>query len=232
MIDSIKGQLQELIDSANATTGNADTNLTDGVNSLIEGYGGGGIQLPEDMLEGLENGYDVMFYDENNKGLAFYSVKQGHAINPPVYNCNRWQDSNGTVVVFPYIPEADIVLYANNESYASQLYGYYGVDSVVYPYLAIYRTSTTLRIMFAKTYDYYMSDGYCGLGTVLYQNITASTDVGDIEGVVSACCSVEANLTSYGQFGCPNSQTYYTNFDMNKLSDYFSYTTSRYRLDE
>lgn len=41
-IQSIKGQLQELIDSANATTGNADTNLTDGVNSLIEGYGSGG----------------------------------------------------------------------------------------------------------------------------------------------------------------------------------------------
>lgn len=228
-IQTVKTQIQSLIDLANTTTGNQDTNLTDGVNALVGGYGQGG---SGGSLEGLENGYDVMFYDENNEGLAFYSIKQGHAINPPEYDCKRWEDSDGTVVIFPYTPLADIILYANNETYASQLYSYYGVDSVLYPYLAIYRTSTTLRIMFGKTYDYYFSDGYCGLGTVLYQNIVANTDAGDIEGVVSACCSVEANLTSYGQFGCPNSQTYYTNFDMNKLSDYFSYTTSRYRLDE
>lgn len=36
--NSVKTQIQSLIDSANATTGNQDTNLTDGVNALIEGY--------------------------------------------------------------------------------------------------------------------------------------------------------------------------------------------------
>lgn len=39
--NSVKAQIQSLIDSANATTGNTDTNLTDGVNALIGGYGQG-----------------------------------------------------------------------------------------------------------------------------------------------------------------------------------------------
>lgn len=33
---------QALIDLANTTTGNSDTNLTDGVNALVSGYGQGG----------------------------------------------------------------------------------------------------------------------------------------------------------------------------------------------
>ena len=41
-IDSIKEHSQTLIDLANTTTGNTDTNLTDGVNALVEGYGQGG----------------------------------------------------------------------------------------------------------------------------------------------------------------------------------------------
>ena len=87
--DAIETSVSDLLDLANTTTGNTDTNLTDGANALVSGYGQGGIQLPEDMLEGLENGYDVMFYDENMRGLAFYSIKQGHAINPPIYNTEK-----------------------------------------------------------------------------------------------------------------------------------------------
>lgn len=45
--DSIKTQIQSLIDSANAKTGKTDTNLTNGVNSLIEGYGVGGLEPVE-----------------------------------------------------------------------------------------------------------------------------------------------------------------------------------------
>ena len=45
-LGTIKAQIQELLDSANAVTGNEDTNLTDGVNSLIEGYGGVKLDIP------------------------------------------------------------------------------------------------------------------------------------------------------------------------------------------
>ena len=41
-INTVKAQIQSLIDLANTTTGNQDTNLTDGVNALISGYGQGG----------------------------------------------------------------------------------------------------------------------------------------------------------------------------------------------
>lgn len=46
---SVKIKIQDLIDSANATTAKDDDNLTDCVNSLIEGYGQGGI--PEILTE-------------------------------------------------------------------------------------------------------------------------------------------------------------------------------------
>ena len=40
--EKVKAQMRSLIDLANETTGNQDTNLTDGVNALVEGYGQGG----------------------------------------------------------------------------------------------------------------------------------------------------------------------------------------------
>lgn len=109
-------------------------------------------------LDGLANGYDVMFYDENNEGLAFYSIKQGHTINPPVYNCKNWQDANGGVIVFPHTPNADAIFYANNSTYADQLYKFYGVDKGIYPYLIIEHGGTNtngngfvlVRIWFAS----------------------------------------------------------------------------------
>ena len=36
-INSVKTQIQSLINLANETTGNTDTNLTDGVNALVSG---------------------------------------------------------------------------------------------------------------------------------------------------------------------------------------------------
>lgn len=41
-IQTVKTQIQSLINLANTTTGNTDTNLTDGVNALVSGYGQGG----------------------------------------------------------------------------------------------------------------------------------------------------------------------------------------------
>ena len=64
-------QMQSLINLGNGKTGKQDTTVTDVVNSLCARY------LPEGTLEGLENGWDIMFYDEHNDGLAFYSIKKG-----------------------------------------------------------------------------------------------------------------------------------------------------------
>lgn len=173
-VNTVKAQIQRLINKANETTGNTDTNLTDGVNALVSGYGQGGIQLPEDMLEGLENGYDVMFYDENSKGLAFYSIKSGHAINPPVYSCKNWQDANGGIVTFPYTPSANAIFYANNNTYASMLYQYYGIDSAVYPYICIdylQSTNKSITVCFFKTH---------GVANGCENNITATVTLDSV----------------------------------------------------
>ena len=148
-INTVKAQIQSLIDLANTTTGNQDTNLTDGVNALVGGYGQGG---SGGSLEGLENGYDVMFYDENNEGLAFYSIRQGNSINPPPYNCKNWENADAEIIEFPYTPTEDVILYANNSTLASTLYKHYGVDAGTYPYCWIimrFKTSYWIGVGFS-----------------------------------------------------------------------------------
>ena len=44
--DNVKLKIQGLINKSNETTGNADTDLTSAVNSLVEGYGKGGGEQP------------------------------------------------------------------------------------------------------------------------------------------------------------------------------------------
>lgn len=45
--DSVKAKLQGLITAANTKTGNSDADLTTAVNTLIDGFGQGGVKLPE-----------------------------------------------------------------------------------------------------------------------------------------------------------------------------------------
>lgn len=220
---SIKAQLQKLIADANTKTERTDADLTSAVGALIEGYG----KLPEGTLEGLENGYDVMFYDENNDGLAFYSIKQRHSINPPVYNCKNWQTANGAIITFPYTPNADAIFYALVETYADQLYEFYGIDKGVYPYLYI-RHQSGLNywwVFFGKT----KTDNY--LHDVMYQrfkNGNAMADATDIPSVIKYVTSIITTLSSADSGGLvdDSANVYYTNFDTElTVSEY-------YRLDQ
>lgn len=106
-------------------------------------------------LDGLANGYDVMFYDENNEGLAFYSIKSGQAINPPMYSVSNWIDQDGVAIVFPYTPTADITLWADNSTLSALLYDHFAVSPEEYPYIVIdYRlngASNASLFGFAKT---------------------------------------------------------------------------------
>ena len=171
-INTVKAQIQSLIDLANTTTGNTDTNLTDGVNALVSGYGQGG---SGGTLEGLENGYDVMFYDENNEGLAFYSIKEGQAINPPMYSVANWIDQNGVAIVFPYTPTADISLWADNSTLSALLYDHFAISPEEYPYIAIQiRNGTgteTTGIAFAKTMK--MTTNASNVTSVSYSDVKA-----------------------------------------------------------
>lgn len=236
-INTVKAQIQSLIDLANTTTGNTDTNLTDGVNALVGGYGQGGIQLPEDMLEGLENGYDVMFYDENNKGLAFYSVKQGHAIQPPEYQVEVWQTSDGANVTFPYLPTSDVSLYANSGTYADQLYKFYGVDKGAYPYvgLSTYTGGSPATLMFGTGIGDNTTKSLSLSPPILMASVPSYLSIADYTNVQSVVDEVMVKIpkdilqessSGYG-FATGTTVYHYLNFDSNLTK-----TKGKYRLDE
>lgn len=225
--------LTSFADQARRIGGTTDKLTTAQMIGIFEGArsSGGG------SLEGLENGYDVMFYDENNEGLAFYSIKQGHTINPPVYNCKNWQNTDGGVITFPYTPSADAIFYANNNTYASQLYKYYGVDSGVYPYLGIiYVVSSSLRtitIVFGDTITKTISTGITFSNTMSGRGTyTTQVDKNDIEAVCSMAMELIPTLTEnkYKELGGGGSDVFgYTNFEM---SDKVTALGGYYRLDE
>lgn len=183
---------------------------------------------------GIENGHNVMFYDENSEELAFYSIKQGHSIEAPIYTCKAWQTEDGTSVSFPYTPIGDLVVYANNDSYASTLYGFYNIDPVTYPYLLIEVLNSNLYIYFAKTIlralAHYLEfqTGYKGYVSVSH----GLTDFSDIASVVSAITQHIPTLTyqsSSFAAGSGENKYEYSNFDTNRTDPV---PLGSYHLDE
>ena len=100
--DSIKAQIQNLISTANATTGKSDTNLTTAITSLISGYGGSG-----DVT------YNGLRYNEGTSYIEM--VKGGMIIN---HNCGFVPD------IFILYPKFEVTVGSANEEVA--FIGYYG----------------------------------------------------------------------------------------------------------
>lgn len=173
-------------------------------------------------LEGLENGYDVMFYDENNEGLAFYSIKQGQKVmNAPDYIASEWRLEDGTTIEFPYVPTSDLNVYAYiRKSWAKQLYEHYNIDPSVYPYLAIYvyKNKETKNYFYVAFGSAIATDG---------RELTAPTYIGakykyssvDYYDVDSVMNWILSNVTVSSQtYGTSNNDSsdyyYYTNYDI------------------
>lgn len=199
--------------------------------------------LPTDMLDGLEDGWDVMFYDEYKRGLASYSIKKGHAINPPVYTCKNWQNADKEVITFPYKPTEDVIFYALNLTYADLLYEHFGVDKGVYPYVMVQVIHKTTNSSYPYTYKIAFFDTITksinqprlvGVNS----NISQSThdyyisDLANVEEVVNAIKERVTTINSSYSADIVDENsttlfyTHYTNFDYS-----FNYST-HYRLDE
>lgn len=201
--------LKAIADSIRTKTGKTDLITPENMPSEIDGISSGG---------GLENGYDVMFYDENNEALAFYSIKQGHSIESPIYDCKAWQMEDGTGVSFPYTPTGDLVVYANNDTYASQLYAFYNIDPVIYPYLIITAgRGTNIMIRFGQSIGNNTTT-YLLFNKVYYGSGNATiSDYSDIASVVSAVTQ-EIPTLRYDKSYAMNSGSgwyHYQNFDSN-----------------
>jgi hypothetical protein len=178
---------------------------------------------PANMLNGLNDGWDVMFYDENKYALAFYSIKNGHAINPPVYTCKAWQTADNGAVEFPYTPTGDIIFYANNDTYAKQLYEHFGLDAGIYKYITMRSSSgTTWDLYFHKSYSFYDNGNisiqdYCLCG-VYIENV----DVTDANTIVNTFLSTRTsdNLTrsTSSTTQTPSGNYLYTNYEDSRLS--------------
>lgn len=177
--------------------------------------------LPTDMLDGLEDGWDVMFYDEHKRGLASYSIKQGHTINPPVYECKNWQNADGEVITFPYTPEGDVIFYAMISTYADQLYEFYGVDKGVYPYLIMsIQKGLWAQVFFAKTIKTNTAtETVVGAFIGDYSEVAQITvaDFSDIESIVEAVTSKIKTLPDTNEQG-------YTVNDQSTFSPIYLYT--------
>ena len=218
-IQTVKTQIQSLINLANTTTGNTDTNLTDGVNALVSGFGQGG-----SGGDTIENGVTVCVYDEDNNLIQKYDMESGFIINEPFYISRGWVDDNGVTIQFPLLVTESINIYANGKTYAKTLYDHFGISQIEYPFLQVEYASDYLNqtfVAFGKTiptmygkqvlYEGYMiaiSNNIYDENLATYvSNIVNSTSASNLKsysGLITYCCSESA-------------RTYYLNFE---ASDY------------
>lgn len=199
-------------------------------------------------LDGLENGWDVMFYDENNEGLAFYSCRDGHSIPSPNYTCESWTTENGQTIIFPCIPTKDLIVYANNDTVLGRFYSFYGVDIMIYPYLivgAVLTTDESIRKCFigfgdeiSSTSDRYITfknmilSGYVAFDDNQLSIVSDANDYNQIQALImDVIPTLDLTPTSEGSYwpGLYGSKNHvYSNFDATNLSSDYNY----YRLDQ
>lgn len=183
---------------------------------------------PLGSLDGLNNGYDVMFYDENYSGLAFYSIKAGHTIqNPPLYVCDYWVYENGVPVVFPITPTEDIIMYAHFTDLVAELYDFYKIDSVLYPYLAVQVTQSsvpkdTIIIYFGKTLSdesngIFLYEAMWGYNSRLSSELE-NIDLNDMNAVISLAMNKIPSLEQTPVSSIIPQYALYTNFSHSKTA--------------
>lgn len=177
-------------------------------------------------LEGLINGYDVMFYDENNEGLAFYSIKQGHTIEAPVYNCKQWQDADGGVVTFPYTPTADAIFYANNNEYTDVMYEHFNVNKAIYPCMLIrYNGGNQVLLVFFEKFTTSNTASKCLMGNV--QTLTSViSDKNSKDEIMNAVMSVVTELIARDELNVMSSTGYYYYCDADSYDSVYAYRGS------
>lgn len=208
-VNTVKAQIQSLINKANETTGNQATNLTDGVNALVSGYGQGGSSGSDDVID---NGVTVKVFDEDENLIQKYEMESGFAVPQPFYTSRGWLDGNGQLVTFPLRVTESIDIYANGKTYAKTIYDAYGVNQNEFPYLLIGFYSSKCYMYFGHTLGDGTSARITGMRCTHNQSVVYSDDLDtlvanliswakDMTGVsTTSSTSVSTFATSYANF--------------------------------
>lgn len=219
--------LQDIADKLKAKVGRTDKiNFPNGFMDIVDELGQGG------NASGIENGCNVVFYDEFDEKLSLVSVRKGLSVDAPYYSCKAWQTEDGENQFFPFTPTGDIAFYANNDTLEKILYEYYGVDKAAYPHLLItYRDNIWGNYGLYIVFGNYISNTDIktvrGIGT--NKNMSRA-EIGDFSPEHIVNLAMQKLTTLQGDFSASvgyNSNHYnYANFDVTYGNPY------SYRLDE
>ena len=191
--------IQNIANAIREKTGKTDTMtisaMAGEISGIEAGGGSGGLEIPD--------GYNVGFYDGDSNPLTFMAVAQGVSINPPNYLVKSWHLEDGTTIEFPYTPNGDAIIYANDSTYAKTVYNHYSISAKEYPYLVIVYTVNGSRCYlscyFAKTIE--ETEGYRILvyNALGYEGIRTYATISPInaENVVNALINENLPLTEY-----------------------------------
>lgn len=184
---TVKNALQAAITKANSTTGKNDTNVTNAVNSLIDGYGKGGGITPSGSLTITENGtFDVT-------SLASVTANiQG--LNARVYSATVASDKTGVTDLV----QNDWLKSIYKDPNAFALVRYVGTLSSV---AAVHLSLTANFPLFCSGSTVYYS-------MVLRSSATAIQLNSDARNLYTSSYNGHINITSAGKLNVYGNATY------------------------
>lgn len=193
---TVKAQIKSLIATANATTGNTDTNLTSAVGSLVEGFGQGGEDTLGAMLMNTLESYS------NNE----ITVIRQHAF----YNC--------TSLVSVNLPNIETI-----ENYAFS--GCSSLKSINMPLLkrvpndGFSRCSSLTKLDFPELISM-SSNSFAGCINVIEVNFPKLQSVGyrSLNGLVSVQTMVFPSVTTIKASNCAENLTLLSKLDFHILN--------------
>lgn len=86
---TVTQKLQALLNASNAKTGESNTTLTDAVQRLVDGYGGGGQEVFYSPVSGLPYYEDMYIGDRDTKNTTALGGVYQHALNMQRLYCGR-----------------------------------------------------------------------------------------------------------------------------------------------
>lgn len=163
-------------------------------------------------------------------------VNDGNAVRAPAtnpvkdgFNFGGWEDGDGNVMTFPFIPTDDTTIVAINWSLSDLLWNSYNIDPDAYPFIFIsvtqpsqmdyYDSYVYFLPLYQLTEDGFSTNDYLRFYQKLYHSNVTEDTIRDAETLIKLLCTYEHNdpteiassehlLNTYD-----DGEYYYANFD-------------------